>query len=272
MSVPSAGSSWVPGVAVGHWDDPRARTGTTVVLLPEGTVASGEVRGGAPGTREWALLDPTATVDRVDAVVLTGGSAFGLAACDGVVGWCAEHGRGWPTPAGPVPIVVGMVLYDLGVGDPGAHPGPAEGAAACASAAPGRPPSGSVGAGTGATIGTWRGGPARPGGLGVAALIDGPVTVAAVVAVNALGDLRTPDSADPELPPAPPPGAPAAGAGTNTTIGVVLTDAALSKVQCQVLARAAHDGLARALEPAHSPYDGDAFVAVPGEEGVPGRE
>ncbi len=112
---------------VGHWTDEAARTGCSVVLLPAGTVASGDIRGGAPGSREWALLDPRRSVDRVDAVVLTGGSAFGLAACDGVVRWCEERGLGWPTSAGPVPIVVGLVVFDLAVGDPAARPAAASG-------------------------------------------------------------------------------------------------------------------------------------------------
>ena len=112
----------IPGIRVGHWTDARARTGCTVVLLPAGTAASGEVRGGAPGTREWDLLSPERTVNRVDAVVLSGGSAFGLAACDGVSRWCEERGIGHPTSAGPVPIVVGMVLFDLMVGDPSVRP------------------------------------------------------------------------------------------------------------------------------------------------------
>ncbi|MBO0714936.1 MAG: P1 family peptidase, partial [Acidimicrobiales bacterium] len=156
----------VPGVLVGHWTDPVGRTGCTVVLLPEGTVASGEVRGGAPGTREWDLLHPGRLVSQVDAVVLCGGSAFGLAACDGVVRWCEEHGRGFPTPVGPVPIVVGAVLFDLGVGDPKARPGPDAGYAACATAAAGGVATGRVGAGTGATVAKWRGPEAvQPGGV-----------------------------------------------------------------------------------------------------------
>lgn len=245
------------GVAVGHWDDQAARTGCTVVLLPPSTTASGEIRGGAPGTREWGLLHPAATVDAVDAVVLTGGSAFGLASCDGVVRWCEEHGRGWPTPAGPVPIVVGMVLYDLDVGDASIRPGPEEGYLACGAARPGPVETGTVGAGTGTTTGKWLPGGAGPGGLGAASGRDGDVTVTVLVAVNALGDVRG-AGADPDL---PPPG-PAPQPGANTTIGVVLTDAALSKQQCHALARAAHDGLARAIEPPHTPYDGDAFVAA----------
>jgi L-aminopeptidase/D-esterase-like protein len=116
----------IEGVTAGHWTDVEARTGCTVVLLPDGTVASGEVRGGAPGTREFELLRPERLVAHVDAVVLTGGSAFGLAACDGVVRWCEEQGRGFVTRAGRVPIVVGAVLYDLGVGDALVRPGAGE--------------------------------------------------------------------------------------------------------------------------------------------------
>ncbi len=253
-------------VAVGHWQDHRARTGVTVVLLPPATVASGEIRGGAPGTREWGLLDPATTVDAVDAVVLTGGSAFGLAACDGVVRWCEARGRGWPTPGGAVPIVVGMVLYDLGVGDPSVRPGAEEGFLACRSAAPGVGASGTIGAGTGATVGKWRPGGAGPGGLGTAEVADGPITLRATFAVNALGDLRGPGPA-PDLP--APAVSPAAPAGTNTTIGVVVTDAALTKQQCLILARVAHDGMARALEPAHTAYDGDAIVVAATGRGGP---
>ncbi|HYF46675.1 MAG TPA: P1 family peptidase, partial [Acidimicrobiales bacterium] len=120
----------VIGVRVGHWTDPRARTGVTAVLFPEGTVASGEVRGGAPATRETDLLAPERLVSRVDAVVLSGGSAFGLATCDGVMTYCAEQGIGFRTPGGPVPIVVGFCLYDLTVGDGSVRPGADEGRAA----------------------------------------------------------------------------------------------------------------------------------------------
>jgi len=250
----------VPGVRVGHWTDTRARTGCTVVLFPPGTVASGEVRGAAPGTREWALLDPLRTVDRVDAVVLTGGSAFGLAACDGVVRWCEEAGLGWPTPAGPVPIVVGMVLFDLLVGDPSVRPGPAEGYAACAAASDVAPERGAVGAGTGATVGKYKGpSGARPAGLGCATERHGGLIVSAMVAVNAYGDVR---GHGPTLPAAG--GSPVVPAGPNeaTTIGVVVTNARLSKLQCLAVAQAGHDGLARAVEPVHTGFDGDALVAA----------
>lgn len=253
----------VPGVRVGHWTDTEALTGCTVVLLPAGTVASGEVRGGAPGTREWALLDPQRTVDRVNAVVLTGGSAFGLAACDGVSRWCAERGIGFPTGAGPVPIVVGMVLYDLGVGDPAVHPGPAEGYAACVAArsGPHAVGAGRVGAGTGATIGKWKGpDQSRPAGLGCAVARDGDLVVAALCAVNAIGEPRRPgEDSGPRLPVLTAGPLPEQEA---TTIGIVVTNAALDKGACLRVAQAAHDGLARAVDPVHAAGDGDALLAA----------
>jgi L-aminopeptidase/D-esterase-like protein len=247
----------VPGVRVGHWTDERARTGCTVVLLPAGTVASGEVRGGAPGTREWDLLAPERLVDRIDAVVLSGGSAFGLASCDGVARWCEERGMGFPTPAGPVPIVVGAVLYDLAVGDPSVRPGPDAGYAACVSATAGAIRTGRVGAGTGATVSQWRGRKGtRPGGVGSASATEGDLVVGALLAVNAFGDV-----AEPGQPPRPPPGdTPAWFSGT--TIGLVASNAALDKVGCLLVAQSAHDGLARALDPAHTTVDGDALVAA----------
>ena len=244
------------GVRVGHWTDAVARTGCTVVLLPEGTVASGEVRGGAPGTREFELLRPERLVSHIDAVVLTGGSAFGLASCDGAVRWCEEHGRGFVTRAARVPIVVGAVLYDLAVGDPTVRPGAEDGYAACVAATEGDVELGAVGAGTGATVAKWWGTEPerRPGGLGGAVERDGDLVVAALMAVNAFGDLvgavRRP------LPVAAP-----ATVGENTTIGVVLTNARLDKTGCLLVAQSGHDGLARALEPAHATVDGDAIVA-----------
>ena len=242
----------VPGVAVGHWTDASARTGCTVVLLPPGTVASGEVRGGAPATREFELLRPERTVDRVDAVVMSGGSAFGLAAADGVVRWLAERGRGFPTPAGPVPIVVGMALFDLSVA--GRRPGAEEGyLASTAAGEGGEVRTGLVGAGTGATLGRWRG-EQRPGGLGAALESSSQLQVGAVVAVNAFGDIR--DGS-------PPPSSPLEGDPfTNTTLAVVTTNARLTKADCFLVAQSAHDGFARALEPAHTRFDGDAAVAA----------
>ncbi len=266
----------VAGVRAGHWTDPVARTGCTVVLLPEGTVASGEVRGGAPGTREFALLAPERRVASVDAVVLSGGSAFGLAACDGVARWCEEHGRGFETAGGRVPIVVGAVLFDLAVGDALVRPGPAEGYAACQAATGGPVALGRVGAGTGATVSKWRGREhARPGGIGSATARAGDLVVSALVAVNALGDVAAlgatgaggsgpagAGSAGAEPSGVDPATFDVAGAFENTTIGVVVTNARLDKAGCLLVAQGAHDGLARAVEPAHTTVDGDAFVAA----------
>jgi L-aminopeptidase/D-esterase-like protein len=244
----------VPGVRVGHWTHAAARTGCTVALFPTGTVASGEVRGGAPGTREWALLSPERTVQRVDAAVLCGGSAFGLAACDGVARWCEERGVGLPTVAGPVPIVVGCVLFDLAVGDASVRPGPEDGYAACVAAVAGAHAVGRVGAGTGATVGKYRGAEgARPAGIGAAtARGDDGLVVSALIACNAWGDLRERAG-----------GAPVDAAPfVNTTIGVIATNALLDKVQCRLVAESGHDGLARALEPVHAIVDGDALIAA----------
>jgi L-aminopeptidase/D-esterase-like protein len=252
----------VAGVRVGHWTDEIGRTGCTVVLLPAATVASGEVRGGAPGTREWALLAPERLVDRVDAVVLAGGSAFGLAACDGVARFCEERGMGFPTAAGVVPIVVGAVLYDLWVGDASARPDDAAGYAACEAARAGPVPSGAVGAGTGATTGKWRGEDAtRPGGIGTASHTFGDLVVAALVAVNAYGDVIPPGEAPPDV---------ALEAtrlvavpfAQNTTIGVVATNARLDKAGCLLVAQSGQDGIARAIVPSHALADGDAVVAA----------
>ncbi|MFG1606943.1 P1 family peptidase [Actinoplanes sp. NPDC049265] len=235
----------------GHWTG--AGTGVTVILPPPGTVGSGEVRGGAPATREFALLDPSRLVNRVDAVVLSGGSAFGLSAATGVADLLRERGQGFGTPVGPVPIVVGLSLFDASAG--GTPPDAASGRAAAESAYAGEPlASGRVGAGTGATIGKWRG-RRDPGGVGVAIRDAGPVQVAALIAVNAWGDVTDR--------PGVPPSAPARGFEMqNTTIGVVLTTAVLSKTDCFLLAQSGHSGYARAIHPAHSRYDGDALVAL----------
>ena len=247
----------IDGVRVGHWTDAVARTGCTVVLLPDGTVASGEVRGGAPGTREFELLRPERLVHHIDAVVLTGGSAFGLGSCEGVVRWCEEQGRGFVTRAARVPIVVGYVLYDLAVGDPSVRPGPDEGYAACVAATTDDVLLGTVGAGCGATVGKWRGPDGvRPGGLGGAVERDGELVVAALMAVNAFGDVVEPG---PDRRPLPPPVP--SPLGENTTIGVVVTNARIDKTGCLLVAQGGHDGLARALEPAHASVDGDAVVA-----------
>jgi len=250
----------IEGVRVGHWTNGEARTGCTVVVLPPGAVASGEVRGGAPATREFALLDPTRTVANVDAVVLSGGSAFGLAAGQGVMEWLEAQGRGFETKAGRVPIVVGMSLFDLGVGDASVRPGPAEGRAAAEAAGDGVFPVGLVGAGTGATTGKWLGAErAVPGGLVTATLRSGDLVVSSLVAVNAVGRIDDGTTIDD---PGPPTRSSDVGERDNTTIGVVVTNADLDKVECHLVAQSAHDGLARALLPAHTAADGDAFVAA----------
>ena len=217
-------------------------------------MASGEVRGGAPGTRDFELLAPGRTVQHVDAVILTGGSAFGLAACDGAMRWCEEHGLGYETPGGRVPIVVGAVIYDLTSGDGSVRPGPTEGYAACAAATDGAFATGRVGAATGATYAKLPdGGARRPGGLGTATVREGDVVVSALMVVNAMGDLR------------PNPVAPSAGGGApveSTTIGVVVTNARLTKTECFVVAQGGHAGMARAIEPVHTPSDGDALDRV----------
>ena len=250
----------VPGIRVGHWTGPD--TGVTVVWAPAGTVGSGEVRGGAPATRETALLEPARLVERVDAVVLSGGSAFGLAAADGVARFLAERGQGFPTAAGPVPIVVGAALFDLPVVR---APGADDGWAAAVDAARGEPAvSGRIGAGRGATAGKWRGRQYSVlAGLGTAAVREGDATVGALVACNALGDVLGADGAVLAGSTAPPdaPGFPAPTPFENTTLVVLATDARVGKAECHLLAQSAHDGLARSIRPAHTRYDGD-FAAV----------
>ena len=249
----------VPGVRVGHYTDELAGTGATAIVLPEGTRASGEVRGGAPATREWDLLVPGRRVERVDVVMLAGGSAFGLATCDGAMRWCEEEGRGHPTLAGPVPIVVGAALFDLMGADAGRRPGAREGYAACAAASDGPLELGAVGAGTGAMVDKWRGFEhARPAGIGSATERDGDLVVGALLAVNAFGGILEPHAARPGVSELTIAGGPI----ENTTIGVVATNARLDKASCRLVAESAHAGLARALEPVASTLDGDAIVAA----------
>jgi len=268
----------VPGIRAGHWTSVAAATGCTVVLFPEGTVASGEVRGGAPATRETDLLAPTRLVSRIDALLLTGGSAFGLAAADGVMRFCEERGMGVPTPGGAVPIVVGFGLFDLAVGDPTVRPGPEQGYAACEAATAGPVELGTVGAGTGATVtlplDTGPPGPPgpdgvrlpvperAPGGVVSVTVRAGQLVVSSLVVVNAFGVVDGDDAEAPDLVGA----YAAAGAWPapygNTTIGLVATNAALDKVGCHLVAQSAHDGLARAVFPAHTRLDGDGFVAA----------
>jgi L-aminopeptidase/D-esterase-like protein len=255
----------VAGVRAGHWTG--RDTGVTVLLLPDGTVGSAEVRGGAPATRELDVLSPRRVVAQVDAVVLTGGSAFGLAAADGVMRFLAERGRGYATAAGPVPIVPTAAIYDL-VESNGVAPGAAEGRAA-AEAADGTEPfaTGRVGAGAGATVGKWRGREhAVAGGLGLAHARVDDATICAIAVVNAVGDVLDArggvlagSGAPPDADAFPTPRPFEEG---NTTLVVVMTDGTLTKWDCELLAQSAHDGVARALHPAHTRFDGDLSIAL----------
>lgn len=272
----------VPGVRVGHWTDEEALTGLTVVLFPGGAVGAVSVRGGAPGTRETALLRPGNTVERVDAFLLTGGSAFGLDAAAGVMDYLAQRGIGFAVGTVIVPIVPAAVVFDMGVGDPRA-PGPDEAAAACATACEGPVVEGSVGVGTGCTVGKLRGmESATRGGLGssIVHLGDG-ASVAALAVVNALGEVvdahgrilagvRGPKG---DFIPAEEvlleEGSPPGGQGCNTTLAVVVTDAYLDRTRCTRVAEVAHDGLARSIRPCHTSRDGDTiFTASVGERRV----
>jgi L-aminopeptidase/D-esterase-like protein len=256
----------VPGVRVGHFTNAAARTGCTVVLPPPGVVASGEIRGGAPAERDFALLAPERSVERVDAVVLSGGSVYGLAAADGALRWCEEQRIGLETPVGRVPIVVGLSIFDLLVAEPGIRPSADDGYAACAAATGDAQQTGPVGAGAGASVGNWRGpAHARPAGLGSASERSGDLVVGVLAVVNAFGDALQPRDERPDVDEMQV--LPITG---NTTLAVVATNARLPKVGCYLAAQSAHDGFARALEPAHTTMDGDAAVVfATGEADAP---
>jgi L-aminopeptidase/D-esterase-like protein len=253
----------IPGVEVGHWTDDEAMTGCTVVVLPEPNVVAGEARGAAPGTREYALLQPGMRVEQVQAILLTGGSAFGLSAAEGVVRGLESDGRGHETQLGRVPIVPGAVIFDL-FPDFGARPGPDEGEAAYRARSSHPVTSGLVGAGTGATVSKWRGFEfRRPGGLGTAVKPAAGAMVGALVVVNAVGDVFSlegdsltggpPEPGPPQLTPE---------AFTNTTLVVLATDARLSRLQLFRLVVRAHDALAACIRPVHTDFDGDVVFAA----------
>ncbi|MBO0858753.1 MAG: P1 family peptidase [Chloracidobacterium sp.] len=272
----------VAGIKVGHFTDTRRPTGCTVILCEDGATGGVDVRGAAPGTRETDLLNPINTVQQVHAVVLSGGSAFGLDTATGVMRFLEERGIGFDTRVARVPIVPAAILFDLGVGDPKIRPDAEAGYKACKAATTERVVEGSVGAGAGATVGKLFGmDRAMKGGVGAASirLGDGKssLTVGAIVAVNALGDVidpsngkviagaRTKDGKSllgsmnailggEALPPSL--------GGQATTIGVVATDAQLDKAQATKIAQMAHDGLARVINPVHTPSDGDAIFAL----------
>lgn len=263
MNVLAGGSlTSVPGVEVGHWTDSEAATGCTVIALPEGAVVAGEVRGAAPGTRETALLAPGMTVERADAIVLAGGSAFGLAAADGVMGVLESRGRGHPTPTGPVPIIPSAVIYDLAVGDSSTRPTAENGVEALRAATSAPVPQGRVGAGAGATVSKWRG-RALPSGLGSAAVEVGAATVAALVVLNAMGDVFS-LAGDPLTggPHAPGPIGGPARAGESTTLAVVAVDADVGRAELTRLAVRAQDAFAACIRPVHTRFDGDTVFAV----------
>jgi L-aminopeptidase/D-esterase-like protein len=268
----------IAGLKVGHFTDPRRPTGCTVLLCEHGATAGVDVRGAAPGTRETDLLNPLNVIEQVHAVLLTGGSAFGLAAADGVMRWLEEHGHGVQVGPCRVPIVPAAVLFDLWVGDARIRPDAEAGHRACVAASTTPPEQGNVGAGTGATVGKLFGiDHAMKGGIGTASIRVGAITVAALVAVNAIGDVVDPASGrviagargsdgrtpldsmaaicDGQLPAA-------LLDGMATTIGIVATDAQLTKAQANKLASMAHDGLARAINPVHTQTDGDTLFAL----------
>lgn len=272
----------VEGLLVGHDQMPGRLTGCSVVLAPQGAVCAVDVRGAAPGTRETDLLEPSNLVERVHAVLLCGGSAFGLDAAGGVMRWLEAHDIGFQTGFGRVPIVPAAVLFDLPAvradDDPKVRPDAECGWRACEAASRQTPATGNVGAGSGAAVGKLFGlDRAMKGGIGHASVQVGPWVVAAMIACNAVGDVVDPTSgrvlagartADGQglldaqaallagqrmLRPMP---------GTNTTIGVVATNATLSKAQAQRLAVSAHDGLARSIRPVHTTLDGDTLFAM----------
>lgn len=293
--ITAAGSSSLPpdsicdvaGLRVGHFSDPRRPTGCTVLLCEQGAVASVDVRGAAPGTRETDLLAPENTVEQVHAILLTGGSAFGLDAASGVMRWLAERGHGLPVGPARVPIVPAAVLFDLWLGDRAIHPDAAAGYAACEAATSAPPEQGNAGAGTGASVGKLFG-PQRAmkGGIGSASVTVHGVTVGALVAVNAVGDVIDPSTGRTVAGARGDDGKPLGTAsallqgrvpamlltGMSTTIGIVATDAKLSKSQAKKLAQMSHDGLARSINPVHTPFDGDVmFALATGGSGISGN-
>ena len=275
---PAGSITDVAGISVGHFTDPRRPTGCTVVLTPQGAVAGVDVRGAAPGTRETELLSPLNAVEHVHAVLLAGGSAFGLAAADGVMRWLEERGIGAAVGPHRVPIVPAAILFDLFCGDARIRPDAAAGYAACDAASNEAPAEGNVGAGAGALVGKLFGlDRATKGGTGSASVAVNGITVGAIVAVNAVGDVVDPATGLPvagarsadgrtllntmqallrgELPVALP-------TGSATTLAIVATDAALTKAQANKLAQMAHDGLARSINPVHTMSDGDTIFAL----------
>ena len=276
----SHGLTDILGLKVGHWTDLKAATGCTVVLCPAGAVAGVDVRGTAPGTREVALLDPVCMVDRVHALLIGGGSAFGLNAADGVMRWLYEHGVGFDVGVAKVPIVPAAILFDLGIGEPDVWPDSTSGYEACQLATTEPVTQGNVGAGTGATAGKLLGfQQATKTGLGSASrlLADGLI-VAALVAPNPIGDIYDPTTQQIIA------GARQLEGGfadslalmiemhrqqtespapiSNTTLAIIATNAKLTKPDAAKIAQMAHDGLSRTIRPIHTHFDGDTIFAL----------
>ena len=252
----------VPGIEVGHWTDPVGITGCTVIVLPEPNVVAAETRGGAPGSREMALLEPGMIVEQCHAILLGGGSAYGLAAADGVMRELERDGRGFQTRAGLVPIVPAAVIFDLAEGDASARPDASAGASAYRSRSADPVPLGRVGAGIGATAAKWRGGSLATG-VGSAAVTIAGARVAALVVVNAIGDVFTLEGEALSGGPA------VAGVphfmpewGESTTLVVVATDASFSRSELTRVAVRGQDALAVCLRPSHTRFDGDTCFAV----------
>lgn len=268
----------VPGIKVGHYTDLAAATGCTVVLCEDGAVAGVDVRGGGPGTRDTDLLNPTNLVESVHAVMLSGGSAFGLDTCGGAQRYLEENGRGLEVEGVKVPIVPGAVIFDLDVGSARVRPGVKEGYQACRNAVSGPVPEGCVGAGTGALVGRLKGRKfATKSGLGCASLqFYGGVIVAALFIANALGDVIDPTTGkvlagirredgngfDSTIDLMKRGYTFLAGPAANTVIGVIATNAQLSKAHATKVAQMAHNGVARAINPSHTMYDGDTVFVL----------
>lgn len=269
----------VTGVRVGHFTNREAATGCTVILCPDGAVGGVDVRGSAPGTRETDLMRPGNLVQQVHAILLSGGSAYGLDAASGVMRYLEERGCGFKIGDGVVPIVPAAILFDLGLVTHKVRPGPDDGYAACVNATDSPPAEGSVGAGTGATVGKALGRErSTKSGLGTSSINLGDFTVGALAAVNAVGDVVDPDTgrvvAGPrdeddrgflrttEILAKPQVEADALNAPTNTTLAVVATDASLNKEQANKLAQVGQDGLALAVRPSHMMSDGDVVFCI----------
>jgi L-aminopeptidase/D-esterase-like protein len=256
-----------PGFKVGHYTDTEAMTGCTVVLPPRDNVASCDIRGSSPGSRELEQLHPDRRLTEIHAVLLTGGSAFGLAAAQGVVEWLEERGIGYETPIATVPIVPAAVVFDLGSGRSDVRPGPAEGRAAC-DAASEHASSGPVGAGTGATVGKWAGREhGVPGGFGIGVAEAAGERVGAIAIVNAVGDVLSEEGTVLAGATGPHAGWQLAApveqeVPTNTVLALVALHANLDKRDVRWLAGRGSDGVTKSIRPAHTRYDGDVTFAI----------